>query len=263
MKHYLNCLSYWFPKLQATGVPVPKTFIATTPCHIAMMFEGERPKGFDELLVLLKYAVNKMGLPCFLRSGQTSAKHSWKDSCYITSADDIEKHVLEIVEYGEMASLLGLPYNVWAVRELLPTKRAFTAFHDMPVTKERRYFIKGGKVLCHHPYWPLEAFENHVEPGTGWEKVLDLINTESPEEIAELTALSEKVSLAFDGAWSLDWLHTDRGWYAIDMASMDQSYHWPGCPNAPTDEDKFERAKREAKSDMEFINAHLVPKNSC
>ncbi len=48
-----------------------------------------------------------------------------------------------------------------------------------------------------------------------------------------LQADSEHISAHFEGAWSLDWArHKDGSWYAIDMAPMQVSYHWPDCPNA-------------------------------
>jgi hypothetical protein len=63
-----------------------------------------------------------------------------------------------------------------------------------------------------------------------WEARLAAMNDESQEEIALLTALSKRVSAAFDGAWSLDWAVDTRGkWWAIDMAEAERSFHWPGC----------------------------------
>jgi hypothetical protein len=141
------------------------------------------------------------------------------------------------MEFCECADMMGLPYDVWAVREFLDLETSFTAFYgDMPINKERRYFIENGKVICHHPYWPDEAFNSYYdrrkkdEP-TDWKNKLDILNYESPEEIEYLSKLSCRISESFEDKWSLDWAMTKSGeWYAIDMALAKRSYHWPDCP---------------------------------
>ncbi len=229
MGRVTNDLAEWFPVLLGTGVRVPKTFIFKTDAPLISLFDGEHVAGFDELVSEIAKACEEIGYPAFLRSGQTSAKHDWENTCLLKSKGEIEDHIAAIVEYGECASLIGLPYDTWVVREMLPVDPVFTAFMEMPITKERRYFIEAGKVICHHPYWPEEAFVNQYVSRDDWHELLATMNLESEEEIAELTALSEKVSAAFEGAWSLDWLWTKRGWVAIDMATAESSYHWNGC----------------------------------
>jgi len=50
-------------------------------------------------------------------------------------------------------------------------------------------------------------------------ELLEELNQQSAEEIAELTELSERVSRAISGTWSIDWLHVpDRDRLCIDMA---------------------------------------------
>lgn len=231
MDNLSNDLAFWFPILAKTGVAVPRTEIIKTDCDLLAVCMGEIPDGFVSLCNEVDHAAERIGgYPCFLRSGQTSAKHEWEDTCFLRQWQDIAEHIASIVEYGEMASLLGLPTDTWVVRELLPTMPIGEAFRGMPVTKERRYFIGGGKVICHHPYWPKGALENYPAITDG---ALALLNHESEQEVSLLTELSAHVSKAFPGEWSLDWLFTKRGWFAIDMALMSESYHWPGCPNNP------------------------------
>lgn len=51
---------------------------------------------------------------------------------------------------------------------------------------------------------------------------------------AAIHAIVARVSSRFDGRWSLDLAqHADGRWFAVDMAEMDRSYHWQGCPNDP------------------------------
>jgi ATP-grasp domain, R2K clade family 3 len=225
-------LSYWFPILQGTGAMVPKTIILKCPVDLGPMAMGERVDEFPAFAEEVKAAADAMGYPCFLRTGMTSGKHEWKNTCFIDSPEKVSQHIYNLVEFSECADIFGIPHETWVVREFLNLETSFTAFRGFPVNQERRYFIAGGKVICSHPYWPEFSIEGHKPSRPDWKKLLEQINHQSAEEIAELTGMSEKISLAFDGAWSLDWARTvDGKWYAIDMAEAHRSFHWPGCPN--------------------------------
>ena len=103
----------------------------------------------------------------------------------------------------------------------------------MPITRERRYFVEDGIVIGHHPYWPSAAFADCSDLPSDWEAKLAALNQEDPAEVAELSALSAKVGVVLPGAWSVDWLHTARGWYLTDMAHAETSFVWPQHPGAP------------------------------
>lgn len=244
-----NCLSYWFPKLQAAGVPVPRTKIVMRPdgLHEPMMsaldglpFGAECDGFFRELAV----AVEEIGLPCFLRTGQTSGKHNWSRTCYVADAEKIRTHVVALIEFSECCDFLGLPWNVWCVRELLPTKPLLTLgdYGNFPVVKEFRYFVSGGSVVCRHPYWPLRALQEgmtipEVSAGQPLRRLLDMIDRtykELSEPSSAADALAQRVAAAFDsdGAWSVDVLSTESGWYVTDMAEAARSFHWEGCQHA-------------------------------
>ena len=47
----------------------------------------------------------------------------------------------------------NLNFGGVVVREFLDLPHTFHAFSGMPVSREFRYFIKNGSVLCRHPYW--------------------------------------------------------------------------------------------------------------
>jgi len=143
--------------------------------------------------------------------------------------------VARLVEESFIADLLGFPTDCWIARELIPTKAAFYAFRgNMPIVKERRYFVQDGKVVCHHPYWPAEAIENRVTNcvcNSNWVKLLYDINKETDYEIDLLSRLSGEVGDTIRGEWSIDWLWSESlgKWFLIDMADANQSYHWAGC----------------------------------
>jgi len=191
-----------------------------------------------------------LGLPCFLRSGQTSGKHEWRDTCFLPSDDRevIAHHLYEVVVYSHTADFMGMPCDVWAVREMLPTVPVGTAYRGMPVCREFRYFIGGGKILCRHPYWPRDAvpgltdeqYAKLCEPPETIERPPRPKPTSKIEQIREYhrglpdDATADEIVLAvaerfMEAEWSVDLLWTERGWFVTDMARAEDSWHWPEC----------------------------------
>lgn len=260
------CLSYWFPRLQATGVRVPRTQYLCTELAPCQSEEGDGYVVPAELVgavaELARLVRPEADARVFLRTGMTSGKHCWKRTCLLenTLTSTVRAHIGALAEYSEMADILGLPTNVWVVREFIPLESAFCTRAGMPVNRERRYFIDAGKVVCHHPYWPLEAVRQQTckrDPDT-WELLplsaeqlaaMAVLNAESAEEVALLTRLSERAAAAFvgDGPWSLDWARGQDGeWYAIDMAEAHRSYHAAECPHQfQSDETHTDRTRRQ------------------
>ena len=219
-----NCLSHWFPILAAAGVPVPRTEIIHCEGSLIPLLDGEMPDCFQGLVDQIATAAAKFGYPCFLRTGHTSGKHRWKDTCYLTSADQIGRHVASLVEFGELVSMCGLPTDVGVVREFLPgpVEAICPRYRDMPVRREFRFFVREGNFQCLHDCWPVEALN---QGGAKWPNI-------TPLEFRDLRSaidITRKVALAFPGYWSVDLLWADRGWYVTDMARGDDSWHWPGC----------------------------------
>jgi len=249
----------WYPLIVSLA-PTPRTVIRSGMDLMPLAYgpEGD-PNGaleheFDALCEWVGASAAEVGgFPLFLRTGLTSGKHGWRDTCYVPDAGSVESHVSAIIEYSASADFMGLPCDVWAVRELLPTYGLFTAFDGMPVTRERRYFVRDGTVIGHHPYWPPEALERETDPFfdpdgivpthrasiDDWRSALDVVNAETPDEIAELTRLTERVGAVLPGAWSVDWLWVhrpatnDSGWYLTDMAWAERSFVWDDYPTAP------------------------------
>lgn len=217
-----NCLSYWYPKIVGV-VPTPETIVCPTNVQMTALFDGKKPDGWDEFIGVLGRATDYFGYPCFLRTGHTSGKHDWKDTCFVPSREALESHVTALVEYSEMTSLIGLPYNVWVVRKMLPTKPLGTAFKGMPICKEFRVFVRDGDIQCWHPYWPANAFKQGVPE---WYNDLCELG-EGDQRTVFYNAV--KAGKAVGGHWSVDLLKTNNGWYVTDMATAEDSWHWPEC----------------------------------
>lgn len=226
-----SCITRWLPAVEASGVPYPETRIIRAPSNLLSWCDGKEPEGWEWFLAALRAAGDAFGYPCFLRTGQTSGKHSWNRTCFIQSADDFPQHVGALVEFSEMADMLGLPYDVWVLRRFLALESTFTAFEGFPVNRERRYFIRDGEVVCHHCYWPPGAVAEGNPTAADWRARLADLNRETPEEVELLLTLSAQVAKHLPGSWSVDWAKGKDGvWYCIDAAVASESFHWPDCP---------------------------------
>lgn len=251
----LTALSYWFPKLLAAGLPVPRTTIIKMPevaqRDIWRLFDNEKGATaaaaqpfFEELAA----AARDMGFPCFLRSDHTSDKHEWKETCFLSGEDQIKEHVLNIAYFSECCGMIGIPWNTWAVREMLPTMPlgVCPGYGDMPICREFRFFVRDGSMVCVHPYWPREALaDGGADPGLDYEALCDL-----PIE-AELCGLAEASGRVLGGDWSIDILETRRGWVITDLAEAHKSFHWEGCGHAAS----FKRLRRPFDLDVQEMPA--------
>ena len=232
-----NRLSWWFPRI-SHYIPAPKTVIIPyTGDDLLNILDGKTPIDFASLCTRITNAGNKLGWPIFLRTDYLSGKHNWEDTCHVPNSECVAKRVTHLVEESAIADIMGFPTDCWIARELIPTQAAFRAFRgDMPIVKERRYFVQDAQVMCHHPYWPMEAFllGDLACEVPNWKELLAEMNVEDVVEVGLLSELSSKVGAALGGAWSIDWLWSQERnkWFLTDMADAAQSYHWPGCSHA-------------------------------
>ena len=226
-----NSLMYWFPLIRDLGIPVPKT--ALTPVDrdqlMPVLEDGEDwPDGFEETV---KSLARGIGYPLFLRSDLASAKHGWENTCYVESEEELLSHIFSVLEFNVIAGIVGggLPYNALVFREFIPLDSRFTAWDGLPIARERRYFIKDGKVQCHHPYWIEDAVAKGLPKEENWKSLLAEMNREQDAEIALLTSYAKEVSGVLDGYWSVDFAKAKAGWwYLIDCALGNRSWH-PEC----------------------------------
>lgn len=227
-----TALSYWFPKLLAAGLPVPRTIIIEMPeiaqKSIWAAFDGDDdgdPRAFFEEI---ECAANELGYPCFLRTDHTSGKHRWEETCFLPDAMSIPQHIFNIVEQSELSDL---PWTTWAVREMLPTRPMGVCplYGSMPICREFRCFVRGDQVVCKHCYWPKQALiDGGADPEFDYEAICGFQEGEE----SELFALASAAGRALGGEWSIDILETKRGWIITDLAEASKSFHLPGCKHA-------------------------------
>jgi len=230
----------WFSLIAQTSVPVPLTRFVPLDIDLAGDFingdmQTERVKDY---IKLLQFRINDlMDLTgkdhVFMRSSTLSAKHSWKNSCFIQRGADLRGHIYCLVEHEAMAMRRSYYPSHLTIREFIPAKHYFYAFDGMPVTKEIRIFIKEGKIVHRQPYWPPEAIEDPVcFKGNSLSdvEVNDLMIQNhmmlaQDDECVDRQAL--EVSKFFPGYWSVDFMKGLNGkWYLIDMALGEGSYKW-------------------------------------
>lgn len=227
-----TCLSHWFPLIEADGVPVPRTQIIRVPGEwwkLRMLLDGEPSEQSEFLRKEIAIAASLVGgAPFFLRTGQGSGKHDWSRCCYVTDPTKVLHHVAALVEWSEMVDMLGLPCDVWVVREMLPTTPLFrcTAYGGFPVVREFRVFVDGDKILYRVPYWPDGAIKRGEPDRADWRETMEIANALSDVEEREIAVLASRAGQACGGKWSVDVLRTRRGWFVTDMAAAELSYGW-------------------------------------
>ena len=246
-----SSLLNWYPLLKGV-LPAPKTEIMMIDRMIAWglldsrALRGEGYPGdvadLETMHKSIKAHAAKIGYPLFVRTDQASDKYGWKNSSYVEQESDLIDHVARVIEHNECASFRGLPWRALVFREYVPLESRFVAFHgDLPISRERRYFVNNGSVVCHHAYWCEEAiadwhrfYERHdraVLPAN-WRNVLEELNFEGYVEVEELWKMATTFSKAVPGKWSVDFAHTADGrWILIDAARAELSWHPEDCPS--------------------------------
>lgn len=263
-----NSLLYWYPKVKDL-VKTPKTEIVSLKRKSTG--EGGIPVIWDEKEV--ERAIEKVGgYPIFIRTDQASNKHSMARASWVRNEEELNQHISEVIFFNETCSLLGLPYTCLVIREWLDLEYKITAFEETKIAKELRFFIRDGKVLCHHYYWPKEAIEQSYRHNQRAENVDLLENDEEvsfeklmenkekaltlpkdieskwlktkEETLEEVELVKPKVrkiakkfnNLKGSSFWSVDFAKTEAGdWYLIDMAEGEKSWH----PQCDAVEDKY------------------------
>ena len=251
----LTSMLHWYPKAKDLA-PTPRTVFVETPTTRMGLYLDDGPDLPVDFTKKLYAAADAIGYPLFMRTDLTSGKFEWKTTCYVPAKKSLLTNMYRLLEYTEMVSLIGLPTRAIVFRELLKLDTGFTAFMGMPVAKERRYFVRDGKLVCHHPYWPTQAILKwalsqarcgiKTELPSNWQEILQAKNAEDPAEVAQLTELSEKVGKALGGFWSIDFAYVpaEAKWYLIDAAMGIDSFHPSTCPHCPK-EVKAEMAAEE------------------
>lgn len=250
-----NSLLHWYPFIKDLDIPQPETLIfKLTDREIVDLTSWAYGRNIQPLSKdrwrELKSLIKPLGYPVFMRTDETSCKHSWETTCFVPSEKLLEQHVSKLMEDNALCGVMGLPYQALIFREYIKMNTLFHAFHGkMPVNPEYRFFVSEGKVECFHWYWIKDAIEKGSRDlPKNWNELLtksqnEIINSDG---LKQLQGFAEKVSSVVPGRWSVDFCQAKDGtWYLIDMAQWCDSWHPTYCKNCPEDQ------KRESKIDLE------------
>lgn len=226
----LTSLVYWFPKIEAAGLPVPRTHIVEAACDLTVALDGVTPECWDVFITDLAATGDEVGWPAFLRTSHGAGKHSWERTCFVPRRELLGHHVGALVEWSATVDLVGLPTRTWAIRELIDTRPLFRCrrYGNFPVVREFRVFTLAGDVVHVQPYWPPDAVKaGHPDDGA-WRRKLALASCLTSVEADQLGALALRADRALGGGyWSIDFLQSATGeWWLTDMAEGERSFQW-------------------------------------
>lgn len=231
-----NSSNQWLPFIEKAGLPVPRTIVVPySHRDCAAIFDGEESKEFERLVAAVGVAAADIGFPSFIRTDLSSAKHCGTKAFRINNHLEVGNPVSRTLEDNEMKFWLERHGpTAFLVREYLDLPAPFTAFGGLPVSREFRFFADGEHVICRHPYWPAESVKEYIDgtvPGD-WAEQLAAMQ-QLPDDVDVLAGMAVTAASACGGdRWSVDFAQDRSGkWWLIDMARMESSYHWPGCPN--------------------------------
>ncbi len=237
MENMKSSLLYWYPKIKDLDIPTPKTEITVLRNqhdNLISICDGDFKVLEPQWNEILEKA-RKIGFPLFMRTDEFSAKHNWKNTCYVEKEEDLREHIHNLFEDSFCVDILGLPLRAIVFREFIPMKNLFTAFRgEMPVNPEIRFFIKDGETMCWHWYWVEEAIENGTLKDKlpfDWKHRIENAKNDylSGNDIMWLTHDASKIAKQFKGYWSVDFCLSKQGkWILIDMAEGNKSWH-PEC----------------------------------
>ena len=234
-KHYdlviKSSMINWWSVIKHLDIPMPKTNIVGLTNNDRRSLYGliENEKLPDALKKELLDAANDIGYPLFMRSDQGSGKHQWNDTCFVKDETNLINQLGKLIDWH--GSLFPpMPFGAIVFRSYIEMDSKFCAFEGLPIARERRYFIKDGKIDDHTPYWPEDAirFYNSTKEyeDAPWKEMLSELNKEAPEEIDLLSGYALEVAKHFKEYWSVDFCKAKNGdWYLLDMARGEVSWN--------------------------------------
>ena len=229
-------MCFWWDRVKDLDIPMPETIIIPFDKSTQTAYDHWDEEHLVQDAMVKCIAESIAAYPVFIRTDQSSAKHSWVDSCFIEDPSRLGRNLYGVLEFNPCRDFIGLTARAFIVREYIPMAEVLKAFHDMPVNPERRYFVNDGKVLCHHAYWIEDAIEKGHRKSplpANWKEILSEANRETPDEVMLLTKYAAMIANELDGFWSVDFCKAADGtWYFIDMAIGQRSWHPEDCKYA-------------------------------
>ncbi|MDO8452442.1 MAG: hypothetical protein Q7S79_01685, partial [bacterium] len=143
-----SSMLHWWPKVKDLGVPVPKTEIVLLTSEELREWWDKDGRLPEAVVAQIATTCKKLGFPVFIRTDVMSAKLISPYRSVITNESDIVGAAMDLSEAH--SNSFGTPSaQAFVVREHLDLVSAFKSRLGKPVTAERRYFIRDGRLECH------------------------------------------------------------------------------------------------------------------
>lgn len=230
-----NQFENWYPVVLRAGVRSPKTEVFPLPQCVSDLADPECPEPFFQhpavqtLVEQVRAVFARWAVPAlFVKNSLFSAKHHWQYTCWMTPETNVAHHLMNLQYLW--CSTSPVYATALVVREVIPCKPAFYAFHGMPITREYRLFVDGAGVYAYQPYWPELAIRDPQD--VDWKSKLAALALPEPALLAEMVSMAVAVMaqmpVQMPQDWSVDFLIDDQGQpWLIDMAVAVQSYQSP------------------------------------
>lgn len=239
-----NLFSYWFPKIEKCGLPVPKSAVIQIPSEITEFLYDEKMKEYKDALIAflenefdkndaVKAMRNKMG---FVKNGIFSNKFDAAASCFCFITPDDIAHNLAWINYESLCVMAGGEDEL-VIRERIHHYSEVTPciYDGLPLRSEFRVFydFDAQKPLYIVDYWDFNNVFPYLRSKTdiivfGHEKErLSQTFTDKKDEVLELVGTHMKNVSGLSGRWSVDIMLDEKGKYwLIDMAIAAHSAYW-------------------------------------
>lgn len=238
-----NNFSYWFPKVEACGIRVPRSQIFNVPEIVQRSFwmndsglpEAEFNKNIDDWLEKDVYpAFADFGL-AFVKNAVFSNKFNFVDC--ITRKDNLKSHICDINYTALCFGANGLDELV--LREIINYDKSKTPciYNGMPLRSEFRVFFDFDEKnsLYAVNYWDYEYCKSAIERNATDRIIFNHERARLEQDFEaykrEVVSLVNEhmVNVDLEGKWSVDILRDEAGQYwLIDTALAENSAYWKG-----------------------------------
>lgn len=240
LKSSPNNFSYWFPKIEKCGIPVPESIIIPVPIPVMKSFffeedgDKERVRAFvrDSLLPAIP---ESFGNRVFVKNGCFSNKFDFKH-CSPERTEDALYEAVSHIQYDSFCFDTGGNTEIVVRKFIGGSDDSFkdTIYEGMRLRPEIRVFhdFDSGRSLYAANYWDWdychEAISRHESDKAVYEKAyptLESVFGAHKDQALELVQ-SKMKGVDLKGVWSADLMYAEGRWWLIDMALGHMSAYW-------------------------------------
>lgn len=261
-REHENDFSFWFPKIQFCGIPVPKTFFKKLPHYdqgpearrLYQAFCMENPA--EDLAVVQTWLntnvlpeLKEMGLMghVFVKNARFSNKFDANGNCNLFGTFDLARAFANINYEAMCLDANGCDEIV--VREFIEASchEIPCIYNGLPLRPEFRVFydFDTQQPIFTANYWDFDYVYPHLYAATDriiFEHERERIETafnQYKDEVQEMVSNAMKSVQGLTGQWSIDILYDENTYsphkfWLIDMAIAQRSAYWEQRPKEVT-----------------------------